>query len=119
LLDSKKHFRGAVGVSGTYHREESPTQTKAHANLQQQTQMVCGKGARQSGGGISPFATAKAFVGPLPAGRRGVEFTTTCVPRYKQPYQGGLSKWYAGDLGVITQSTGLACIAVTITLVTQ
>jgi hypothetical protein len=71
------------------------------------------------GGGISPFAAAKAFVGPLPAGRKGIEFITAIVPRYRQPFPGGLAKWYAGDPGVVVRGDGLACIPVSITLVNQ
>lgn len=63
-----------------------------------------------------------AFAGPLPVGARGMEFVTAIIPRYKQPFPGGLVKWYEGDPGVVSVASpgnGLACIPVTITLVNQ
>lgn len=105
-------------MSGPYHRLESPTQTTADARLQVQTQMICGRGARQAGGGFSPVSSVKAFLGPLPAGARGIEFMTVVSPTYIQPFQGGLCLWRTGDPGVTSQGD-LACIPVTITHVRQ
>ncbi len=75
--------------------------------------MICGKGARQAGGGFSPIPSVKAFRGPLPTGSRGIEFMTQVAPSYVQPFQGGLCLWRAGDQGVLIQG-GLACIPVMI-----
>ena len=105
-------------VDSRYHRLESPTQTRSDADLQVRTQMICGKGARQAGGAFSPILSVTAFRGSLPAGERGIEFTTQIAPSYVQPFPGGLCLWRAGDHGVQLQA-GLACIAVTITHVNQ
>ena len=99
---------------------ESPTQTSADAQLQVRTQRVCGKGARQAGGGFSPIPSVKAFSGPLPNTERGIEFVTSLAPSYEQPFVGGLCQWRPKDPGVTLHNGGdLACIPVTITRVNQ
>jgi len=103
----------------TYHRlANSSTQTKADSELQVRTGMVCGRGARQAGGGFSPLAAAKAFLGPLPPSESGIEFTTNIRPSSASPYLGGPCYWHAGVYGVHGQvSDPLACIPVTVTKV--
>jgi len=64
------------GVYGPYHRLESPTQTKQTAARQVATQEIWGTIAKW---GYAP--TVKAYIGPLPTGVRGVEFTTPVPPR--------------------------------------
>ena len=65
-----------------YHRILSGTQTQADLDLQEQSRELWGQ-AHQ--GGL--FPSAKAYVGPLPAGKIGIEFTTDL-----QPSAGGLPK---------------------------
>ena len=70
------------GIPPIYHRVETPTfQTPAHALQQVTSQEVWGR-ARGNGGA---FLCVKAYWGPLPAGRRGVEFTTPVPPTHANP----------------------------------
>jgi hypothetical protein len=64
-----------LGIYGPFYRLESPTQTPDDAALQVASNEAWGREAR---GGIRP--QVKAFIGPLPAGRRGVEFYTDAAP---------------------------------------
>jgi hypothetical protein len=45
----------------------------------------------------SDLPCVKAFVGPLPPGARGYEFTTAAKPTYSSPYE---RRWLEGSLGV-------------------
>ncbi|MGH7719612.1 MAG: RHS repeat-associated core domain-containing protein, partial [Gemmatimonadaceae bacterium] len=76
----------AAGASGTggltvgraatrYHRRESPTQTPADARRIQESGELWGRANR---GSDNP--SVDAYVGPLPQGTRGIEFTTTVPP---------------------------------------
>ena len=99
-------------MSGPYHRLESPTQTEADARLQVSTMMVCGRGARQAGGGMSDIPSVKAYLGPLPGNRKGIEFTTDIVPSSIANAPPGGVFWHAGRPGVIVNGPS-ACIPVT------
>ena len=99
-------------MSGPYYRLASPTQTEADAKLQVSTMMVCGRGARQSGGGMSDIASVKAYFGVLPVHSKGIEFTTDVVPSSIAPIPNGGVSWHAGLPGVLTRGA-LACIPVT------
>jgi hypothetical protein len=100
----------------TYHRiSNSATQSATHIAQMLSTGLVCGHGARQSGGSRSPIASAKAFLGPLPSTEQGIEFTTNIQPTSKSPYLGGPCYWHAGGQGVQgKRGDSLACIPVTI-----
>ena len=99
-----------------YHRiANNNTQPASLVTLQLESGLVCGRGARQSGGAPSPIASAKAFLGPLPPTESGIEFTTNVCPSSLSPYQGGPCYWHAGTKGVQGKSGDpLACIPVTI-----
>ena len=101
----------------TYHRiSNTATQNAAHIAQMLSTGLVCGHGARQSGGSPSSIASAKAFLGPLPPTEQGIEFTTNIAPTSKSPYPGGPCYWHAGGPGVQgRRGDPLACIPVTIT----
>jgi hypothetical protein len=58
---------------------------------------ICGYGMRQAGGGVSPFPSAKAYFGPLPASAEGIEFTTNVRPCSVNPRQGGSTFWYQSN----------------------
>jgi hypothetical protein len=60
---------------GPFHRRESPTQTVEDVQIQVESQEMWGKGSRH---GSPPMV--KAWDGPLPEGRRGVEFYTQVPP---------------------------------------
>lgn len=101
-----------------YHRlENSNTQSKAVADMQVATGMVCGTGRRQAGGGISPIPSAKAFFGPLPATEHGIEFTTNIPPTSKATFQGMTCYWHQGSIGVKphAEKDDYVCIPVTVT----
>ena len=59
----------------TFHRLESPTQTPADARRQEQSGELWGRPARGS-----RIPKVKAYIGPLPSGRRGIEFDTDVPP---------------------------------------
>ena len=99
-------------MSGPYYRLASPTQTEADAKLQVSTMMVCGRGARQSGGGVSPILSVKAYIGPLPAGTSGIEFTTDVRPSLSSLRLGGPVVWHDGTPGTVARGP-LVCIPVT------
>ena len=95
-----------------YHRLQSPTQTYADGIMQVQSGQMWGREAYGSS-----IPTVKAYVGPLPAGEQGVEFTTEAEPNAGAPQ--GQAKWYPGSPGVTVNSQGYAVINVTITKNTQ
>ena len=78
----------------TYHRVESPTQTAADALAQQQTGELWGFPPRGS-----DIPKVKAYTGPLPSGRRGIEFTTPVPPDSSCPP--GYAFWSGQRAGVI------------------
>jgi hypothetical protein len=94
-----------------YHRLESPTQTPEVAAKQEATGEVWGRAARGS-----DLAKVKAYAGPLPAGRRGVEFTTDMPPDEGCPPD--LPTWRAGREGVTVEGD-YARIRVRVTKNTQ
>lgn len=59
----------------TYHRIRSKTQTLAHAILQQRSGELWGQPARGS-----QIPKVKAYVGPLPDDRYGIEFLADVPP---------------------------------------
>ena len=68
-----------------YHRLESPTQTWEVAAMQQASGQVWGAPARNFY--QSDIPSVKAYIGPLPEGARGIEFTTSVSPT---PGTGGI-----------------------------
>ena len=82
--------------AATYHRVESPTQTAADALSQEQTGELWGFPARGS-----DIPKVKAYVGPLPSGRRGIEFTTSARPDSGCPP--GYAFWSGPRSGVIVE----------------
>ena len=92
---------------GPFCRGESPTQTKADAQLQQTSGEIWGRTPR---GGMDP--TVQAYPWPLAAGTRGIEFTTDTTPHPNgSPYQ---IRWYLTRTpGVLLRQKGgedFACI---------
>lgn len=99
-----------------YHKVETTTQTPETAAMQQRSGEIWGKEPRL--GGLGP--SVNAYVGPLPAGARGIEFTTSIPPGSALPFPGGLARWY-GDRqpGVSINDQGFAVLPVTILKNTQ
>lgn len=77
-----------------YHRIESPTQTSQDAKLQEESLEIWGKPPQ---GSYQP--KVQAYVGSLPVGKRGVEFTTDVEPDPGMPP--GRANWSGLCLGVI------------------
>jgi hypothetical protein len=74
-----------------FHRLESPTQTRSDAVKQVASGEIWGRPARGSN-----IPSVKAYRNALPAGQRGVEFTTTVLPQRGSgtPYE---ARWYYPD----------------------
>jgi hypothetical protein len=76
-------------VASRYFRRESPTQTKEDAVQQEKTGEIWGRPARIGGA----FPCVKAYLGSLPKGQRGIEFTTAVAPdpESSSPFE---ARWY-------------------------
>lgn len=101
---------GQGGPPQIYHRVETPTQTAAVARMQERSGQVWGQPARWSS-----IPSVKAYFGPLPNGRRGIEFTTQVPhdPKYSDPYE---ARWYHPHTpGVTLNGQGFAVIPATVT----
>lgn len=101
---------GRTAPPQVYHRVETPTQTAAVARMQARSGEVWGQPARGSN-----LPCVKAYFGPLPNGRRGIEFTTTVPhdPRFGDPVE---ARWYHGwTPGVRLNNHGFAVIPATVT----
>jgi hypothetical protein len=98
---------------GPYHRLESPTQTIQDAANQESSGQMWGQSARGS-----HLPSVKAYIGPLHANSRGVEFTTPVVP-HRQTHP-TLVQWYETDSGVNSgPKVGFVWIPVNVTRNTQ
>jgi hypothetical protein len=96
-----------VAATPVYHRFQDAETSK----LMIETGKVGGRA-----GWHSDIPKVKAFLGPLPADRAGIEFTTDIVPDRGCPP--GYAFWSAGGAGVeVLESNELVAIAVTITKV--
>ena len=100
-----------AGNERIYHRLESPSQTPEDTIRQARSGAIWGRAARGAN-----VPTVKAYTGPLPPGRRGIEFTTSvpvdygCAP--------GRAEWSGPRPGVIIDGE-FAKIYVMITKNTQ
>jgi hypothetical protein len=99
-----------------YHRKQSPSQPPSLAALQQRTGEIWGSYNRDLMGGRSPFPSVDAYVGPLPDGEKGIEFTTDVPPDRNTPPR--LARWTGPRDGVIVEGD-YAKIKVTVTRNTQ
>ncbi|MDH6125525.1 polymorphic toxin-type HINT domain-containing protein [Kitasatospora sp. GP82] len=98
-------------LHGPFHRKASPTQTDEHARLQQENGELWGGLSRLGGD-----EAAKAHIGPLPDGVRGVEFYTTIRPREPFP---GYAWWEVGRVPGVRLEDGFAKIPIVISKNTQ
>ena len=69
--------------------------------MQVRSRRICGRGARQVGGGFSPMPAAKAYDGPLPPGADGIEFRTDVRPSSMPFRAGGQVNWNENNPGCI------------------
>jgi hypothetical protein len=93
--------------SNVYHRVETSTQTADIARLQRKTNEIWGKTARYSNN-----PSVKAYIGPLPDGANGIEFTTDIPPDPDQPPS--IVEWTGPRKGVIVDGD-IAKIKVVVT----
>ena len=94
-----------------YHRVESPTQTPQDASNQTSGGELWGFPARGS-----DISKVKAYKGSLPAGTRGIEFTTDVVPDQNCPP--GMAYWSGPRAGVLVEG-GRAKISIEVVRNTQ
>lgn len=94
-----------------FHRRESPTQRPEDAALQAESGEIWGRPMRA---GLRPVV--QAYVGGLPPGVRGIEFTSDVLPDLGTPPY--LAYWSGPRAGVRVEG-GYAKIGVTITRDTQ
>jgi hypothetical protein len=92
-----------VALTDTFWRAEGGrgNQSEALAQKQQSSMKMCGYGANQAGGGVSPIPAVKAYYGSLPKDARGIEFRTAVEPYSINRVQGGLATWPRGHAGVV------------------
>ncbi|MEM9422668.1 MAG: RHS repeat-associated core domain-containing protein, partial [Pseudomonadota bacterium] len=76
-----------------FHRLEATYQTPSDARIVQETGELFGTAPRGS-----DVPTVQAFAGPLPAGARGIEFTTSAQGTTN--FLSGQVRWRPGDRGV-------------------
>jgi hypothetical protein len=101
--------------AAVYHRLQSPTQSAETAARQQASGEIWGTYDRLMGG-RSPFPSVDAYVGPLPDGEKGIEFTTDVPPDRNTPPR--FARWRGPRDGVIVEGD-YAKIRVTVTRNTQ
>ncbi len=82
-----------------YHRFNTPTQTEEDIEMQMKSLEVWGKAAQNYY--QSDLPKVKAYVGKLPKGKKGIEFTTDVPPDSNTPPH--LAVWSGNRLGVITE----------------
>lgn len=93
ISDAFSGSKAKTPDAAVYHRLKSPTQSPEDARMQTTSGELWGKGYRDQG-----FPSVQAYTGPLPPGRRGIEFTTP-VPAAKNTPP-GKATWYPGTPGV-------------------
>jgi hypothetical protein len=84
---------------GPFHRLESNTQTIGDALLQVSSGEIWGAAARGSN-----IPSVKAYRNQLPAGQRGIQFTTALLPQQGSgtPYE---ARWYHPDTPGVQRQT--------------
>ena len=103
---------GSAVQYGPFHREEGPTQTKQTAARQEAAGEIWGQATQ-----MSPIPAVRAYRGPLPVGRRGIEFMTSVAPRVDS--HPTLVRWLNTTPGVSQLPNGFVSIPVTVTQNTQ
>ncbi|MDJ0596168.1 MAG: hypothetical protein QNJ72_40335 [Pleurocapsa sp. MO_226.B13] len=84
---------------GVYHRYLTPTQTEADIEMQLKSLEIWGKAAQNVY--QSDIPKVKAYVGKIPPGKAGIEFTTDVPPDPNTPPH--LATWSGDREGVRTE----------------
>lgn len=85
---------------GIYHRYKTPTQTEEDIDMQIQSLEIWGKAAQNVY--QSDIPKVKAYVGRIPRGKEGIEFTTDIPPDPNTPPH--LATWSGNRAGVRTEN---------------
>lgn len=85
---------------GIYHRYITPTQTEEDIQMQLESLEIWGKAAQNVY--QSDIPKVKAYVGEIPKGKEGIEFTTDVPSDPNTPPH--LATWSGNRPGVITES---------------
>jgi hypothetical protein len=96
---------------GVYHRYITPTQTKTDIEMQLKSREIWGKAAQNVY--QSDIPKVKAYVGKLPQGKAGIEFTTDVPPDPNTPPY--LATWSGDRPGVKTEGAYAKLKVLTIT----
>jgi hypothetical protein len=115
MTSGNHHTDRTHGGAAVYHRRQSPTQSAEMAALQESSGEIWGTYDRVMGG-RSPFLSVDAYVGPLPDGTKGIEFTTVVPADKNTPPR--VARWTGPRDGVIVEGD-YAKIKVTVTRNTQ
>jgi hypothetical protein len=84
---------------GVYHRYITPTQTEADLEMQLKSLEIWGKAAQNVY--QSDIPKVKAYIGKIPPGKAGIEFTTDVPPDPNTPPH--LATWSGNREGVRTE----------------
>ena len=88
-----------MSVISVYHRYQTPTQTEQDIQMQIESLEIWGKAARNVY--QSDIPKVKAYVGKIPEGKAGIEFTTDVPPDPNTPPY--LATWSGNREGVRTE----------------
>ena len=86
-------------VYRTYYRVQTPTQTEQDIEMQINSLEIWGKAAQNVY--QSDIPKVKAYVGKIPKGKKGIEFTTNVLPDPNTPPH--LAYWSGNREGVTTE----------------
>ncbi len=89
----------ATGVYRTYYRVQTPTQTEQDIEMQINSLEIWGKPAQNVF--QSDIPKVKAYVGRIPRGKAGIEFTTDVPPDPNTPPH--LAYWSGNREGLTTE----------------
>lgn len=96
---------------GVYYRIQTPTQTEQDIQMQINSLEIWGKAAQNFF--QSDIPKVKAYVGKIPPGKAGIEFTTDMVPDPNTPPH--LAYWSGDREGVTTEGSYAKLKVLTIT----
>ena len=100
-----------MSAIATYHRYRTPTQTEKDIALQIESLEIWGKASQNFY--RSEIPKVKAYVGKIPKGKAGIEFTTDVPPDPNTPPH--LATWSGDRLGITTEGEYAKLKVLTIT----
>ncbi len=100
-----------MSAIGVYHRYQTPTQTKQDIQMQLKSLEIWGKATKNVY--QSDIPKVKAYVGKIPKGKAGIEFTTDVTPDPNTPPH--LATWSGNRPGVRTEEDYAKLKVLTIT----